>query len=448
MGHAAKQSVWRRGRTEERDEVPPAPEEVTVSYTFYRAMTQLIWPVAGLAAGLRSAAGHSEWRQRVGFLPPVNEGAVWLHAASVGEVAAVVPLARELAVRASGAFLTVVTPTGLEVASDTIEELSSAIAPLDFVIAVRRVLRLARPRVLLLTETELWPNTIYETAEHGVPIGMVNGRLSERSLRRYLMVGSPLRKVAPLISFAACRTEDDASRFRELGLPPSNVAAVGDMKFDKLAAPLDDAERAELRRSLGFPPEAAVVVFGSVRPKEEDAVASAAASVTAALPGSRIVVAPRHLERVPGVVSALESRGLSAVLRSDGVTEDAPAVVIDTTGELARIYAAGAVSFVGGTLAPYGGHDPLEPAAQGVPVVVGPHTETCRDAARRLIAAGAAFEVKDGPALGQELVRLLSDDAARAKARTSALNTIAGGRGATARTLEFLESNGVIDATA
>ena len=419
-----------------------------MSYAFYRVMTQLLWPVAGLAAGLRSAAGHSEWRQRVGLLPPVNKGAVWLHAASVGEVAAVAPLARELAARVPGAFLTVVTPTGLAVASDTLDVLTSSLAPLDFVTAVRRVLRSARPRALLLTETELWPNTIYETAEHGVPIGMVNGRLSERSLRRYLMAGSPLRGVAQRVSFAACRTEDDASRFRELGLPASGVTAVGDMKFDKLAVPLDDAQRAELRRSLGFPADAPVVVFGSVRPKEEGAVASAAAAVAAALPGSRVVVAPRHLERVPGTVSALESHGLMTALRSGGGREEARAVVIDTTGELARIYAAGVVSFVGGTLAPYGGHDPLEPAAQGVPVIVGPHTETCRDAAKRLVAAGAAFEVPDGPALGRELVRLLSDDAARAEARTSALNTIASGRGATARTLEFLESNGVIDATA
>ena len=112
---------------------------------------------------------------------------------------------RELAARAPGAFLTVVTPTGLAVASDTLDVLTSSLAPLDFVTAVRRVLRSARPRALLLTETELWPNTIYETAEHGVPIGMVNGRLSERSLRRYLMAGSPLRGVAPRVSFAACR---------------------------------------------------------------------------------------------------------------------------------------------------------------------------------------------------------------------------------------------------
>jgi 3-deoxy-D-manno-octulosonic-acid transferase len=262
------------------------------------------------------------------------------------------------------------------------------------------------------------------------------------------MIGSPLRRMAPRISFAACRTEDDAERFRELGLPASAVAVVGDMKFDKLAAPLDGVEREELKRSLGFPTDAPVVVFGSVRPKEEGAVASAAAAVAAALPGARFVVAPRHLERVPAAVSAFESRGLATALRSGGEAGGAPAVVINTTGELARVYAAGSLAFVGGTLAPYGGHDPLEPAAQGVPVLVGPHTETCRDAARRLVAAGAAFEVPDGPALGRELVRLLGDEAARAEAGARALDTIADGQGATARTLEFLEANGVIDAGA
>lgn len=419
-----------------------------MSYASYRVMTNILWPVAVSAAVLRRATGSPEWGQRVGRTPPAAVGSLWLHAASVGEVAAVTPLANALAARRPGVFFTVVSPTGKAVAERSLDGLTVSFAPLDFVAAVRRVLRSVRPRALLLTETELWPNTIYESAEAGVPVGMVNGRLSEKSLKRYTMLGSPLRGVASRVSFAACRSDADALRFRELGIAARRVTVVGDMKFDKLSAPLCGAERAELLSSLGVPGDARVVVFGSVRPKEECAVASAAAAVAGEFADSYFVVAPRHLERVPRVVEALASHGIASTLRSSRES-GAPAhraVVVDTTGELASIYAAGSVAFVGGTLAPYGGHDPLEPAAQGVPVVLGPHTETCSGSARRLLSEGAAFEVGGSDELARTLLDLLKDDDARATAGASALRAVASGRGATARTVEFLESIGVLDA--
>ncbi len=344
--------------------------------------------------------------------------------------------------------MTVVSPTGREAAARLLDGLTVSFAPLDFVVAVRRVLGTVRPRALLLTETELWPNTVYECAEAGVPVGAVNGRLSERSLRRYEMFGSPLRGVASRVSFAACRSDDDALRFRELGVAGERVKVVGDMKFDKLAGPLGETERADLRSSLGVPAGARVVVFGSVRPGEERAVAAAAAAVAGEFPDSYVVVAPRHLERVPRVVEALASCGVASTLRSSREVGGRAhrAIVLDTTGELARIYAVGSVAFVGGTLAPHGGHDPLEPAAQGVPVVFGPHTETCSASARRLVSAGAAFEVGGSDELARTLLGLLRDDVARARAGDSALSAVASGRGATGRTVEFLESIGVLDA--
>jgi 3-deoxy-D-manno-octulosonic-acid transferase len=409
-------------------------------------MTRALWPIAVSVAALARVTGSREWCERVGRTPRTAAGAVWLHAASVGEVAAVTPLARALAVHGPGVFLTVVTPTGRAVAARSLDDLTVSFAPLDFVTAVRRTLRSVGPRALLLTETELWPNTIYESAAAGLPVGMVNGRLSEKSLRRYTMIGSPLKGVVSCLSFAVCRSETDASHFRELGLAQSRVTVVGDMKFDKLAAPLNDGERAELRSSLGIPGGAPVVVFGSVRPKEESEVAAAAAAVVDGFPGSHVVVAPRHLERVEHVVRALAARGVESKLRSarDGAGAGR-ATVVDTTGELTRLYAVGSVAFVGGTLAAYGGHDPLEPAAQGVPVVVGRHTETCRDSVLRLLSAGAAVEVAEDGELAGELIRFLSDANARCEAGANALKAVAAGRGATARTVGFLESIGVLD---
>jgi len=417
-----------------------------LSYASYRVMSRALWPVAVSVAALASVTGNREWGERVGRTRRTAAGSVWLHAASVGEVAAVTPLARELAGRGAGVFLTVVTSTGRAVAEHSMDDATVSFAPLDFVTAVRRTLRSVGPRALLLAETELWPNTIYESAAAGLPVGMVNGRLSERSLRRYMMVGSPLPGVVSGLSFAACRSETDALRFRELGLAESRVAVVGDMKFDKLAAPLDDSARAGLRSSLGIPGDAPVVVFGSVRPKEEREVAAAAAVVVDGFTGSHVIVAPRHLKRVEHVVRALAARGVESSLLSgrDGGA-GRRATVVDTTGELARLYAVGSVAFVGGTLAPYGGHDPLEPAAQGVPVVVGRHTETCRDSVARLLCAGAAVEVACSGELAGELVRLLSDANARGEAGANALRAVAAGRGATARTVGFLESIGVLD---
>jgi 3-deoxy-D-manno-octulosonic-acid transferase len=419
-----------------------------LSYGLYRIATHALWPVAVCAAALGRAAGGTGWSERMGRTPTVPRGAVWLHAASVGEVAAVTPLARELAVRAPGVLLTTVTATGRGVATASLRDLTISLAPLDFVPAVRRVVGTVLPRALLLTETELWPNTMYECARAGVPVGMVNGRLSERSLRRYSMRGSPIRGVASRISFAACRTEADASRFRELGVTESRVSVVGDLKFDKLPAPPSEGDRTDLRSLLGFGPSAPVVVFGSVRPREEKAVAAAAAAVLGAYEDSRVIVAPRHLERVPYVVRALSSQGVDSRLRSESAEGPSRAIVLDTTGELARVYAVGSLAFVGGTLAAYGGHDPLEPAAQGVPVVIGTHTETCRDSAERLVSAGAAFEVGGGEELAGELLRLLSDESARIGARERALRVVEEGRGATARTLDLLESIGVLDAAA
>jgi len=416
-----------------------------LSLTTYRLFTQILWPVAAATSAIRAAAGSPEWRERAGRLPDAGAGRAWLHAASVGEVAAVVPLARALSYGSAGVFITVVTATGRTAAARSLPDVPVSFAPLDFVPAVRRVISSRRPGALLLTETELWPNTVHECIGAGVPVGMVNGRLSERSLRRFSMSGSPVRPLAPLLSFAACRSEEDAERYRQLGVPAPRVRVVGDAKFDKLAEPLGAEERASLRASLGVPESTEVVVFGSVRPKEESGVAAAAATVVGSRPGVRVVVAPRHLERVQAVRREFESQGLSTALRSEGSAAEADAIVLDTTGELAALYAIARVAFVGGTLAPYGGHDPLEPAAQGVPVVIGPHTETCRESARRLVDAGGAFEVAGPRALGDTVLRLLGDEKAVAAAADRALRAVSDGRGATGRTIAFLEELGVID---
>lgn len=402
--------------------------------------------------GLRVAGLKSrEWRERLGNVQDSPQGAVWVHAASVGEVGAALPLVRELSSRGCDVRVTVVTPAGVRIARTSLpESIPVCFAPLDFVAVTRRALRATRPSLIILIETELWPNLLFEARACGVPVVMANARLSERSLSRYRSKGSPLRGVAQLIRAAVCQSDDDVRRFVRLGFDRSNVRSFGSTKFDSLDAPLSASKRGELRRSFGFDAAAPVLVFGSVRPLEEAEVARAVAQCLAGLDRARAVIAPRHLERVAPLIAALGGSGVAGVRRTRlvqsaaDVTERPGVVILDTTGELGDVYAIADAAFVGGTLADYGGHNPLEPAAQGVPVVLGPHTETCRENAELLLDAGAAVTVSNGEELAEEMVRIVRDDDVRRAMSEAALRVMEEGRGASARAVEWLAGLGLL----
>jgi 3-deoxy-D-manno-octulosonic-acid transferase len=424
--------------------LPEPGPPLSVSYRLYRALTNAVCFLAAPWAAAKRASRDEEWVERLGGGRAVPPGGVWVHAASVGEVAAAAPLMRALVEGGVPVLLTVLTRAGRDVAARAWGEgVTVAFAPLDFVPSVRSVLRRTRPRALLLVETELWPNLIVEAARAGAVVGVVNGRLSPRSAGRYLLPGSPVRGLGRLLSFVACQSDDDGRRFVALGAAASGVVVAGNMKYDALARPLCENERSRLRDSLGIPPSAPVVVFGSVRPAEEDFVAGAAAGIAAVVPGVFLIVAPRHLERAGPLLTRLGEEGLAPVRRSmpgpnpGGV---ARTIVLDSTGELSRVYSIATVAFVGGTLAPYGGHNPLEPAAHGVPVLIGPHTESCRDSAARLTAAGGAIVVEGAAALRDAALRLLSDEGARRAVGEAARAVVDEGRGATARTVELMRS--------
>lgn len=414
--------------------------------TLYGVLTEAAWVAARPFVQWKRARGGREWSERLGDLPGVRAGAVWIHAASVGEVGAASPLVQSLAARGVRVLLTVLTPTGRGVAERLAgESVTVAFPPLDFGSPVRKALSRVAPSALVVVETELWPNLLLTAAAAGVPVCVVNGRLSERSVRRYRLPGFPLPELRASIALVACRSGTDMARYRSLGFPPERLEVVGDMKFDALAGPPPAEERDRLRHILGGP-GTRVVVFGSVRPREERAVASAAAAVQRE-PGVRAVVAPRHLSRVRPVVEALSAAGVSVDAWSSlAGARPAGAVVLDTIGELGRLYSVADVAFVGGTLAPYGGHNPLEPAANGVPVLLGPHTKSCEEAARLLVSAGAAATVADGAELRDVLLALLGDRPRREAMGRSAVEAVDSQRGATGRVVRLLESRGVTGA--
>ena len=417
-----------------------------MSITVYRTLTSAVWVVARPWFLWKRARGGTEWRERLGDLPASSPGTLWVHAASVGEVSAASPLVRALSLRGAPVLLTVMTPTGRRVASRLEGDLVNvAFPPLDFVAPVGEALGRVAPRALLLVETELWPNLISSAAARGVSVGIVNGRISERSLRRYRLPGFPLASIREAVTFVACRSGKDAERFVLLGFPPERVMVVGDTKFDAVGARVPDSERERLR-SLLAARDSDVVVFGSVRPQEERAVVDAATAARREA-GARVVVAPRHMSRVGPVTGTLSSAGLSTCTWSGLVSgsEDAEdAVVLDTTGDLSALYSAADVAFVGGTLAPYGGHNLLEPAAQGVPVVFGRHTESCDEAARLLISTEAATLVADAADLRRVVLEMLEDVPGRAAMGTRALQAVESRRGAVERTVGILESHGIL----
>lgn len=375
----------------------------------------LPWLLWRRAKGKEDAA---RWGERWGAYPdlaaPGKTPRIWLHAVSVGETMAAAAVLRALRERFPDAhiLLTTITVTGQEVAAKRPEADTVLYFPLDFPWAARRALDRARPDLVLLMEGEIWPNFLVAARRGGARIAVVNGRLSDRKLPQW-------RRIAPLIAGGlravdrfAMQSDEDARRIVSLGVDPQRVGVLGNTKFDESSVPLDAPARAALRRDLGIPAAAPVLVCGSTREStvggedEEALVARAVLRIRERFPELHLVVAPRHVERADAVVAALPG----AARRSRG--EQGPDLVLDTYGELARVYAVADVAFVGGSLVPWGGQSVFQPLAQGVPALFGPHMNNQRDIAALARSEGVGFEVADADGLAEAVCRLLSLPAA------------------------------------
>ncbi|MGH9616064.1 MAG: 3-deoxy-D-manno-octulosonic acid transferase, partial [Acidobacteriaceae bacterium] len=252
--------------------------------------------------------------------------------------------------------------------------------PLDFAWIVRRYLRAVRPRAIVLVESELWPRVLVEAARAGVPVIVVNGRISNRSLPRYRALRRLWRPLLRKLSLVLAQSEEDRDRFIELGVSPESVRAIGNLKYDVRAAE-ESAVTIELRKQL--PPDARVVVAGSTLEGEERMLLDAFRELLPEFPGLTMVLAPRHPERFRAVERSIADSGFPFIRRSDWMRQPQPIppgsiFLLDTVGELASVYSLATVAFVGGSLVPAGGHNPLEPAQFAVPVVMGPFTENFR----------------------------------------------------------------------
>jgi 3-deoxy-D-manno-octulosonic-acid transferase len=367
---------------------------------------------------------------------------IWIHAVSVGEVLAISGLATELTKRFSQhrVVISTTTDTGQKLARTRFGEENVFYFPLDFAFAIRPYLRLLQPKLVVIAETEFWPNFLRLAHASGARIAVVNGRISDRSWPGYRRFRRLLTGVLQRVDLFLTQTAEDARRLVEIGAPPELVLATGNLKFD-VPAPAAPPIIASLRAAFQQAQTGPVIVCGSTVEGEEPLLLQAFINILASHPRAVMVLAPRHPERFGEVAELLNQLGVRFWRRSiwGGEPILGGVLLIDTIGELAALYALADVAFVGGSLVPRGGHNIIEPALHGVPIVVGNHTENFRDIVSLFQSRDAVRVV--GPAeLPLVLMDLSSHPAERAELGRRAAETIGAQMGATQRTRQALET--------
>ncbi len=389
--------------------------------------------------------------QRLGYLPAsVNLGgdeSIWVHAVSVGEVLTARPLlaALQTAYPDLRVFLSTTTRTGQQLARRVALDANAVFYfPFDWTFTVRRTVDLVKPRLFLMMETEIWPNLLRECRRRGIKTAVVNGRLSSRSFPRYRLVRGFFRRVLGDIDRFCVQSEATSRRLVQLGADRSRITVTGSLKFDSLdaAVPVPNRSQERVLRCFSLSPDQTVVVAGSTLKGEEEAVVRAFNRLRAGVAsGALLIIAPRHPERFADVERLCRQAGLSTVLRSNLPIDAklrADAVVVDTIGELAQLYQLATVVFVGGSLVPAGGHNILEPAVFGKPIVFGPHMDNFAEIAEAFLASEAAVQVPSGDQLEEVILSLAGDPVRRARIGTAARAFVEANRGAKERTLKVI----------
>lgn len=423
----------------------------------YSLYSVLVLAVAVLASpwfvyqALRYKKYVASLGQRMGYLPVSfnmdADESIWIHAVSVGEVLTARPLISDLKRRYPELrmFLSTTTMAGQQLARRSVQDVDAVFYfPFDLGIFVRRTLDLVRPKLFVMMETEIWPNLLYECRKRGVKTAVVNGRLSPRSFSRYRMVRGFMRRVLDHVDRFLVQSEESARRFIDLGADPARVVVTGSLKFDSLdLSPnaLQARARDRVLRYFRVPASRPVIVAGSTMKGEEHAVLRAFRRVRATTPNTLLVIAPRHPERFGEVEQLVRSEGWKTARRSDLAIDNEPrvdVVVLDTIGELAIVYQIATVVFVGGSLVATGGHNVLEPAVFGKPIVFGPHMQNFAEIAEAFVSNGAGVQVAGDPQLDEALISLISDPVRRARLGAAARALVEANRGAKEKSVTVL----------
>lgn len=412
----------------------------------YTCLLYLLAPFVPLRLLWRSRKAPAYRRriaERFGFSAPLpaDRPVCWLHTVSVGEFLAAQPLlTRLMAAHPDYRFLvTTTTPTGAaRVEAGFGDRVIHRYLPYDLPGAVARFLKRTRPRIGIVMETELWPNLYRQCHDRAIPLILVNARMSERSARGYGRVAGLARATLHCLSAIAAQGEEDRARLLDLGAQPDRVQTTGSIKFDLELPPGLDERGAELRQRWGAGRPAWIAA--STHRGEDEQVLDAFAEVRRQIPEALLVLVPRHPERFDEVARLCQGRGFFTARRSlNDCDTHANIYLGDTMGELMLMYAAADVAFVGGSLVPTGGHNLLEPAALGLPVLTGPHMFNFAEINRSLLGANAAFEVSDSGALAAQVINLLRDQKARIDMGGRGREMVERSRGALGRVLEMVE---------
>jgi len=390
---------------------------------------------------------NAGWRDLPGRLGLIEApaGAVWIHGSSVGEVRLVEPLLRLLDQRGYRPVVSSHTTTGVRSAMLAYPGHLVFRLPLDLSFIQRRLMARLRPRLLIVVESDLWPNHLLAAESRGVPVAVINAKLSERSFRLHRasrIVPRALRRVA----LVAAQTEAHAARFEGLGVGRDRIAVTGNMKYDLTAGETDATARADLRRQLGFAAEAPVIIGGSLHPREDEDLLFAFRSVRDTSPEARLVIVPRYPDQAAAVMHNAAQAGFAVVARSEigpgrGVAAG-EVVVVDTLGELRKFYAAADIAFVGGSLyfrgSNKGGHNLMEPAILGLPVLFGPYNFSFSETVADLLAGDAGILVRNREELTAALCSLVESRAGSAEMGLRARRVVIDGQGASERNFELL----------
>ena len=396
--------------------------------------------------------GH-RFRQNMGLVrreeiaPVADANCIWLHGASVGEMVAISPLVKEIKnlMPERKILVSAVTVGGYDMARQIMPEADAIINfPLDLPFVASSMVSRIRPGIFIMVETELWPNFLRAIRERNIPAMMMNGRISEKSAKSYRYLSGLLRDMLNTINLFCMQSSIDAKYITQLGADPEKIIVTGNTKFDQTYAEVSPEDLAAYKTELGLgEDDYPVIVAGSTHRTEEEAVLTSFTALRKKYPHARLIIAPRKLNRIEEIKKVNAKFGYEMGFRSklkemEGRRPEFPVLMLDTIGELGRIYAIGDIVFVGGSLVRYGGHNVLEPAAHAKPILVGPSMEDFKDSFSLLSKAGACRMVSDTDGLTEAFLEIAGDDVLRKKMGDASIQIIQENRGAALKTIHYL----------
>jgi len=387
---------------------------------------------------------RKRWNERFGYITPITQDkTIWVHAVSVGETIAAIPLVKSLLQQYSPEFhiiVTTTTPTGSALVTKHLQnQVTHVYAPFDVPIAVTRFLRRSRVKLCMIMETEMWPNLLTLCKKQHIPIILANARLSERSCLRYQFISGLTKQMLSTYHTVAAQGVLDGERFLQLGLDPKKLVITGNIKFDLQIPDELITLGKNIRQQIGL--DRRVLIAASTHEGEDQIVIDAFLKIRKDLPNLFLILAPRHRDRFQKVSELCRQTNLMVSARSQqtAITSNTDILLVDTIGELQMIYAAADIAFVGGSLVPIGGHNPIEPAALGLPILTGPNLHNFTEISKLLQNAGAAQIVTDANSIADAVIALCSAKELREKIGRCAQETIQANRGALQKHLECVE---------